>query len=77
MTDSLNQYHLLQDKISGLANANCWAHARRDYADAIKAAAKADGEAVKCSTAYQTLRRIALIYEMKGTLKDLTPEQRL
>ncbi len=77
VTDGLKQYHLLQDKIPGLTNANCWAHARRDYADAIKAANKADGEAVKRSIAYQALSRIALIYELEGTLKDLTPRQRL
>lgn len=77
VTDGLKQYHLLQDKISRLTNANCWAHARRDYADAIKAANKADAAAVKRSVAYQALRRIALIYELEGTLKDLTPEQRL
>ena len=77
VTDGLKQYHLLQDKIRGLTNANCWAHARRDYADAIKAGNKTDGEAVKRSIAYQALSRIALIYELEGTLKDLTPEKRL
>lgn len=77
MTDGLKQYHLLQDKIPGLTNANCWAHARRDYADAIKAADKADSNAVKSSIAYQALSRIALIYELEGTLKDLSPEERL
>lgn len=77
VTDGLKQYHLLQDKIPGLTNANCWAHARRDYADAIKAGNKTDGEAVKRSIAYQALSRIAFIYELEGTLKDLTPEQRL
>lgn len=69
VTDGLKQYHLLHDKSPSLTNANCWAHARRDYADAIKAANKADGEAVKCSIVYQALRRIALIYELEGTLK--------
>lgn len=66
VTDGLKQYYLLQDKIAGLTNANCWAHARRDYADAIKTADKADGEAVKHFIAYQALRRIALIYEQEG-----------
>ena len=77
VTDGLKQYHLLQDKIPGLTNANCWAHARRDYADAIKAANKADAAAVKRSVSYQALSRIALIYELEGALKELSPEQRL
>ena len=77
VTDGLKQYHLLQDRIPGLTNANCWAHARRDYADAIKVADKADAAAVKRSVSYQALSRIALIYELEGALKELSPEQRL
>lgn len=36
VTDGLQQYHLVEKKLEGLINANCWAHARRDYADADK-----------------------------------------
>ena len=71
-TDGCHQDdHLLQDKIPGLTNANCRAHARRDYTDAIKAADKA----VKRSLAYQSLERIAIIYELEGTLKGLPPKE--
>lgn len=66
-------YHLLENKLPSLTNTNCCAHARRDYANAIKTADRADGEAVKRSIAYQALSRITIIYELKGTLKDLTP----
>lgn len=38
VTDGLQQYHLVDKKLEGLTNANCWAHARRDYSDAVKAA---------------------------------------
>ena len=38
VTDSLEQYHLLDKKLPGVTNANCWAHARRAFADAVKAA---------------------------------------
>ena len=34
VTDSLEQYHLLDKKLPGVTNANCWAHARRAFADA-------------------------------------------
>lgn len=77
VTDGLKQYHLVEDKLEGLVNANCWAHARRDYADSIKAADKADPNAVKRSIAYQALSRISLIYKLEGTLKDLSAENRL
>ncbi len=77
VTDGLKQYHLVEDKLEGLVNANCWAHARRDYADSIKAADKADPNAVKRSIAYQALSRISLIYKLEGTLKDLSAQERL
>ena len=77
VTDGLQQYHLVEKKLPDLINANCWAHARRDYADAIKAADKSDPDAVRRSTAYQALSRISQIYKLEGALKDLSPEQRL
>lgn len=36
VTDGLSQYHLVDKKLPDVTNANCWAHARRNYADAIK-----------------------------------------
>lgn len=40
VTDSLQQYHLVDKKLAYVTNANCWAHARRDFADAVKATEK-------------------------------------
>ena len=77
VTDSLEQYHLIEKKLPGLTNANCWAHARRAYADAIKAADKADPDVVRRSVAYQALSRISQIYKLEGALKDLLPQERL
>ena len=57
VTDSLEQYHLLDKKLPGVINANCWAHARRAFADAVKAADKKDPGAVKSSVAYQAYKR--------------------
>lgn len=31
VTDGLSWYHLIEKKLLGLTNANCWVHARRDY----------------------------------------------
>lgn len=77
VTDGLSQYHLIEKKLPGLTNANCWAHARRDYADAIKIADKANPDAVRRSVAYQALSRISQIYKLEGALKDLSAEERL
>jgi len=77
VTDGLSQYHLIEKKLPGLVNANCWAHARRDYADAIKIADKADPDAVRRSVAYQALSRISQIYKLEGALKDLSAGERL
>ena len=77
VTDSLSQYHLLEKKLEGLKNANCWAHARRDFADAVKAMEKKDTNAVRRSVAYQALSRIGQIYKLDEALKDLPAAQRL
>ena len=42
VTDGLQQYHLVAKKLPDVTNANCWAHARRDFADAVKAMDKKD-----------------------------------
>lgn len=77
MTDGLEQYHKLSREQEGLTNANCFAHARRHFANAIKAMGKGNAEAVKASVAYKALIRIGAIYDLEGALKELTPEERL
>jgi transposase len=77
MTDGLEQYHKISRELAGLINANCWAHARRDYSDAVKAIGKTDEKAIKQSVAYQALARIATIYKLEDTLKSLSSEKRL
>ena len=77
MTDGLEQYHKLSGEQEGLVNANCFAHARRHFANAIKAMGKGNAEAVKASVAYKALIRIGAIYDLEGALKELTPEERL
>ena len=69
VTDSLQQYHVLERKLPEVTNANCWAHARRDFADAVKAADKKDPQAVKQSVAYQALQKIAGFYNIDAELK--------
>ena len=77
VTDGLEQYHKLGKDLEGITNANCMAHARRHFANAVKAIGKSNPEAIKGSVAYQALVRIGAIYDLEGGLKDLTPEKRL
>ncbi len=77
VTDGLQQYHLVEKKLDALDNANCWAHARRDFADACKAIGKSNQNALKLSTAHQALELIAGIYHAEEKLKDLTADERL
>ena len=76
LTDGLQQYHMLENLI-GLTNANCWAHARRDFADAIKAIGKTNQNAIKRSVAYQALERIKTIFKLEEPLKELSAQERL
>ncbi|MGF7012487.1 transposase [Lachnospiraceae bacterium PF1-22] len=77
VTDGLSQYHKLDRELEGFTNANCMAHARRDYADAVKALGKSNPDVVKRSIAYQALARISSIYKLEGTLSDIPAEERL
>ena len=71
VTDGLQQYHMPEHRINGFTGANCWAHARRDFADAVKAIGKSNEKALKQSTVYHALARI------DDGLKELSPEERL
>ncbi len=77
MTDGLEQYHKIARELKGLTNANCWTHARRDYVDAIKAIGKENEKPIQQSIAYQALVRIGAIYDLEGSLKNLSPQDRL
>ena len=77
VTDGLQQYHLVDKLLPDVINANCWAHARRAFSDAVKAADKKDPEAVRQSVAYQALQKIAVFYNADTELKHLTSAERL
>ena len=77
VTDGLSQYHKIARELEYLENANCWAHARRDFSDAIKAIGKGNQKAIKESVAYKALVRISAIYKLEGALRELPPKERL
>lgn len=75
--DGLQQYHLVDKKLPDVTNANCWAHARRDFANAVKAMDKKDPSAVRSSVAYTALQKIREFYNADTELKKLSSEERL
>jgi transposase len=74
VTDGYQAYHTLEEKTPGLTIAGCWAHARRKYADALKAIK--DKEKRKGTLAYDALKQIGAIYKLDNELAELTPEER-
>jgi len=77
VTDALQQYHIVENKLEEVVNANCWAHARRAFADVVKAAKKTDAKSVQQSVAYQALQLIGAFYNADTELKPLSSEERL
>ena len=79
VSDAYSAYHAVDRKQDvPIRNANCWAHARRSFADALKGAKKSgpSKQAIKKSVAYQALDRIASLYALEDEWKELSPEER-
>ena len=76
VTDGLEQYHKLACETEGIENANCMAHARRHFANAVKAMGKKNEAAVRSSIAYQALVHIGAFYDLEKGLKELPPKER-
>ena len=77
VTDSLQQYHLVDKKLPDVTNANCWAHARRAFADAVKAMDKKNPQMGRQSVAYRALQKISEFYNADTELKELSSQERL
>ena len=76
VTDGYQVYHTIGSEREDLTVAGCYAHARRGFADVVKAAGN-DNESIKDSTAYKALQIIQTIYRYENSYKGLTPEKRL
>ena len=76
VSDAFSGYKSLDKNDENIHSAFCWAHARRDYADALKAL-KGDAKDLAHETvAHKALVQIAAIYKAEEALKDLTAEER-
>lgn len=73
--DGYGGYKTLDRKVKDIKIAECWAHARRKFSDAVKAA---ESRQVKlpATIAKDAIRMIAAIYHAEGLLQDLSPEER-
>ncbi len=72
LCDGYQVYHSIENEIEDLKVAGCWAHARRRFANAIKAM-KGNG---KGTIAGEALERIASIYNMDNELAALPADER-
>ena len=77
VTDALQQYHIVDEKLEDVVNVNCWAHARRAFVNVVKAASKTDANSVHESVAYQALQIIGEFYNADTKLKNLSSKERL
>lgn len=78
VSDAYSGYHSLDRKREEIRVANCWAHARRPFAEAVKLLKKKGPykQAAKKTIAYQALERISALYSLEEEWKDLSPEER-
>ena len=77
VTDGLQQYHMLESLLPGITSANCWAHARRDFADALKALGTKNKKANAETIAGRALAKIGKFFDIEAELKELSAEERL
>lgn len=74
--DSYSAYRKLNRENPDITFAGCWSHARRRFADTLKALPKASQKNVKGTVAYEALKWIAAIYHLDNQLKTLSPDER-
>jgi transposase len=76
VSDGYQSYHTVGEEKS-LVTAGCWAHCRRRFANAIKAASKdLSEEQIRQSIAYQALAQISAIYKLDESWKHRSSEYR-
>lgn len=76
VTDGYQVYHSIAEEREDLTIAGCWSHARRGFADVVKAAGKKD-QNIRETIAYKSLQLIQTMsrYEEKFSKKE--PAERL
>ena len=75
-SDAFSGYKALDKEKPEIQAAFCWAHARRDYADALKALKDEDKKYASGTIAHKALVQIAAIYKADEAYKDKTTQER-
>ena len=73
--DGFSGYKTMSRKADGILIAECWAHARRKFSDAVKASAKTP-HPERSRIASDALQMIAGIYHAEGKLQELPAKDR-
>ena len=74
VTDGYQVYHTIGREREDLTIAGCWSHARRRFAEVVKANGT---EKSKGTLAYEALRQISVISKLDKELSDLSNEDRV
>ena len=75
-SDAFSGYKALDKEEKEIRAAFCWAHARRDYADALKALKDEDKKYASGTIVHKALVQIAAIYKADEAYKDKTTQER-
>ena len=73
--DAYSGYHKVERVSDDIDICCCWAHARRRFADALKAYGRTKPGA-KDTLAFKALEKIAAIYNLEEKFKSLSPDER-
>ena len=76
VTDGYQVYHSIADERKDLTISGCWSHARRGFADVVKAAGKKDLN-IRESVAYKSLQLIQTMSRYEEKFAKLEPAERL
>lgn len=77
MTDGYQPYHTLMKKSDRIQAAGCYAHARRKFAEIIKAVKKGTSLTPGQAVAAEAVKRIDAIYHLDNMYKDSSAKERL
>ena len=73
VTDGYQVYHSLEKKREGLLFAGCWVHAKRKFAELVKALDPNQSDEI---IAAEATKRISKIFSLDNKLNDLSKEER-
>lgn len=77
ITDGYQPYHTLMKNSDTIRVSGCWSHARRKFAEIVKATAKGVALTPAQTIAAEAVKRIDAMYHLDNKYKDSSAEERL